>query len=161
MFRRKFLLVPIAFLALLCQRTIGAPAFGIFGGESEVGGPKRTGSVEFNASDKSYRISGGGENMWSTNDAFHFVWKKVSGAGSLTADIAFPKAGGNAHRKACLIFRQTLEPDSPYADAALHGEGLTSLQYRPSKGERTYEIQSNVSAPKRLRLEKRGKYISM
>jgi Tol biopolymer transport system component len=57
--------------------------------------------------------------------------------------------------------RQSLDPDSAYADAALHGDGLTSLQYRESKGTRTYEIQSNVSAPKRLRIEKRGKYVSM
>src|SRR5262249_16816424 len=70
-------------------------------------------------------------------------------------------AGGNAHRKACLMVRQALDPDSAYADAALHGDGLTSLQYREAKGERTYEIQSNVSAPSRLRIEKRGKYVSM
>src|SRR5205823_1775653 len=42
-----------------------------------------------------------------------------------------------------------------------HGDGLTSLQYRETKGLRTYEIQSGVSAPKRLRIEKRGKYVSM
>ena len=95
--------------------------------------------------------------MWFTNDAFHFVWKKISGDGMLDADVGFPVPGGNAHRKACLIFRQSLEADSAYADAALHGDGLTSLQYREVKGGRTYEVQSNVSSPSRLRLEKRGK----
>jgi dipeptidyl aminopeptidase/acylaminoacyl peptidase len=99
--------------------------------------------------------------MWFTNDAFHFVWKEVSGDMTLAADIAFLGTGGNAHRKACLIIRQSLDADSAYADAALHGDGLTSLQYREDKGARTYEIQSNVSAPKRLRIEKRGKYVSM
>src|SRR4029453_12532090 len=59
------------------------------------------------------------------------------------------------------IVRQDLDSDSAYADAALHGDGLTSLQYRAGKGERTYEIQSNVSGPKRLRIEKRGRYVSM
>jgi Tol biopolymer transport system component len=38
---------------------------------------------------------------------------------------------------------------------------LTSLQYRADEGERTYEIQSGVSGPKRLCIEKRGKYVSM
>ena len=48
-----------------------------------------------------------------------------------------------------------------YADAALHGDGLTSLQYREAQGALTREIQSNIKGPRRLRLEKRGKYVSM
>src|SRR5260370_1389203 len=50
----------------------------------------------------------------------------------------------------------SLDPDSAYIDAALHGDGLTSLQYREVKGERTYEIQSNISRPARIRIEKQG-----
>lgn len=99
--------------------------------------------------------------MWFTNDAFQFVWKKVSGDVTLAADISFMGAGGDPHRKACLMVRQNLEADSAYADAALHGDGLTSLQYRAAGGERTFEIQSAVSTPRRLRIEKRGRYVSM
>ena len=106
-------------------------------------------------------MKGGGSNMWFSSDAFQFVWKKVSGDVSLVADIVFRGGGGDPHRKACLIVRQSLGPDSAYADAALHGDGLTSLQYREAKGAPTREIQSNVKAPRRLRLEKRGKYVSM
>jgi TolB protein len=134
---------------------------GIFEKENDVGIILRPGSGQFDAARGVYTLSGGGENMWSTNDAFHFVWKKVSGDVSLAADIAFLGQGGDPHRKACLLVRQSLDPDSAYADAALHGDGLTSLQYRETKGARTYEIQSSASAPKRLRIEKRGKYVSM
>ena len=155
--------VALRFGLLLALGTgqLGAADLGPFEDQSEVGAPKRAGSVEYDASKGSFRVSGGGENMWFTNDSFHFVWKRVSGDTALAADIAFPRAGGNAHRKACLILRQSLDADSAYADAALHGEGLTSLQYREGKGGRTYEIQSNISGPQRLRLEKRGKYVSM
>src|SRR4029077_20462089 len=59
------------------------------------------------------------------------------------------------------MIRQTLDADSPYADAALHGNGLTSLQYREEEGAATHEIQANVSAPKRVRIEKRGVYFSL
>lgn len=59
------------------------------------------------------------------------------------------------------MIRQDLTPGSAYADAALHGDGLTSLQYRESAGSRTYEIQANVSGPRRLRIEKRGDYVSL
>ena len=117
--------------------------------------------MEFDGEHRAYTVAGGGENMWFTNDAFHFVWKKVSGDVTLAADITFPTRGGDPHRKACLLIRQSLDSDSAYADAALHGDGLTSLQYREAKGARTYEIQSGISAPTRLRIEKRGKYVSI
>jgi Tol biopolymer transport system component len=58
------------------------------------------------------------------------------------------------------MVRQSLDADSAYVDVALHGSGLTSLQYREEKGAATHEIQENVSAPKRLRIEKRGAYFS-
>src|SRR5258708_10078161 len=99
--------------------------------------------------------------MWLGNDAFQFAWKKVSGDVTLTADISFLGKGANEHRKAVLMIRQSLDADSPYADAALHGNGLTSLQYREEKGAVTHEIQANISAPARLRIEKRGAYFSL
>ncbi|HKI68052.1 MAG TPA: hypothetical protein VKA67_00570, partial [Verrucomicrobiae bacterium] len=95
----------------------------IFESQSDVGAPKHPGSATFDKSRQTYAITGGGENMWFTNDAFHFVWKKVSGDVSLAADISFLGKGGNPHRKACLIIRQSLDPDSVYADVALHGVG--------------------------------------
>jgi len=142
-------------------KTLGAATLGIFDGESDIGAPRRSGSVESRLGSSNYVVAGGGENMWFTNDAFHFVWKKVSGDLSITADVSFVGQGGNAHRKACLIFRQDLATDSAYVDAALHGDGLTSLQFREIKNTRTHEIQSNVSGPNRLRLEKRGENVSL
>ena len=136
-------------------------AVGAFEGSADIGGPKRAGSAQFDAAQKTYRVAGGGQNMWFTNDALHFVWKKISGPSSLAADIAFPETGGDPHRKACLIIRQNLDADSAYADAALHGDGLTSLQYRDAQGAMTREIQSNVKGPRRLRIERRGAYVSM
>ena len=54
------------------------------------------------------------------------------------------------------MIRQGFEPDDAYVDAARHGEGLTSLQFRETKGATTREIESNVSGPATLRIEKRG-----
>ena len=59
------------------------------------------------------------------------------------------------------MIRQSLAADSAYVDLALHGDGLTSLQFRDSKGAATHEIQANITAPGRLRIEKRGKYTLM
>jgi WD40 repeat protein len=151
------------FSLLLCLGSAHGQSgtLGNFENQSDIGATRHAGSAAFDASRRAYTVAGGGENMWFTNDAFHFVWKQVSGDVTLAADISFMGTGGNAHRKACLLARQSLEPDSAYADAALHGDGLTSLQYRETRTARTYEIQSGVSAPKRLRIERRGKYVSM
>jgi len=137
-----------------------APA-GIFESHGDVGTVLHPGSVEYDAAKHSYTIAGSGENMWFGSDAFQFVWKKMSGDVTLAADISFLGKGVNEHRKAVLMIRQSFDADSLYADAALHGSGLTSLQFREEKGATTHEIQANISAPKRLRIEKRGAYFSM
>ena len=140
---------------------IAAAPVGIFESHGDVGTVIHGGSVEYDAAKHSYTIAGSGENMWSASDAFQFVWKKMSGDVTLMADITFLGKGVNEHRKAVLMIRQSLDADSPYADVALHGSGLTSLQYREEKAAATHEIQANFSAPKRLRIEKRGAYFSM
>lgn len=139
---------------------VAVPA-GLFDGHGDVGTVLHAGSVEYDAAKLTYTIAGSGENMWVAKDAFQFAWKRVSGDVTLTADISFLGKGVNEHRKAVLMIRQSLDPDSVYADAALHGSGLTSLQYRDEKGAVTHEIQANMSAPKRLRIVKRGAYFSM
>jgi TolB protein len=163
---RHLLHIPAAacfsvFLFCIQPPLMAAEAVGIFEGHTDVGGPRRAGAAEFDLAQHTYRVTGGGKNMWFTNDALHFVWKKISGDVALAADISFQGQGIDPHRKACLLIRQNLETDSAYADAALHGDGLTSLQYREVGGAMTREIQSNIKGPARLRIEKRGKYISM
>jgi len=155
------------FLALVVFLMSAKPIFagstdlGIFSHQRDIGSVAHRGSVDFNPATGGYLIAGGGENMWFTTDAFHFVWKRMSGDFTLTADVKFVGTGGNPHRKACLLIRQSLKPGSVYADVALHGSGLTALQYRDAPGSTTHEIQSSISAPTRMRIEKRGDYISM
>jgi hypothetical protein len=145
----------------LLQAQNTPPALGLFQNHADVGTVLHPGSAQYDAAHHAYTVTGSGENLWSTTDAFHFAWKQVSGDIALTADIAFPEKGGNPHRKALLMVRQSLDADSPYADVALHGEGLTSLQFRDAKGSITREVQSNLSAPHRLRIVKRGDFIDV
>jgi TolB protein len=141
----------------------GSESLGIFEGQSDVGSVTPAGTLVYDAAEHTYTIAAAGANLWSTVDAFHFVWKKVSGDVSLTSDIDFPiKTGSpNPHRKALLMFRQSLLADGVYADAAQHGSGLTALQYRHAAGATTQDIELDISSPKRLRLEKRGDTITM
>lgn len=133
-----------------------AAQVGIFEQSQDIGSPAIPGSARLDESAKAYVLTGGGENMWFAKDDLHFLWKKVEGNSFLAADIQFPKSGGNAHRKAVLMFRQSLDPDSPYIDVAVHGDGLTSMQYREAKGGPTREIQVAATAPKGAQLVKSG-----
>jgi TolB protein len=151
-------LVLLAATGLLRAQT-AAPSLGLFQSHADVGTALRAGSAQYNPADHTYTLTGSGEDLWSPSDDFQFAWKQVSGDIALTADIAFPEKGGHPHRKAVLMIRQSLDADSPYADVALHGDGLTSLQFRETQGAATHEIQSNVSAPYRLRIEKRGDFV--
>jgi TolB protein len=134
---------------------------GLFEGHGDVGAVLHAGSASVDPGGRSYFLGGSGENMWSSRDAFHYAWKKVSGDLSLASDVTFEGKGVDPHRKACLILRQGLEADSAYVDVALHGDGLTSLQFREAAGAATHEVQANVLAPRRLKIEKRGRYVRM
>src|SRR5271157_1668989 len=151
-------LAVLAFVLWLAQPPATHAQTGMFEGHGDLGVVLHPGSVEYDAARHTYRIAGSGENLWATADAFHFVWKKMSGDGSIAADIAFPVATGEPHKKAVLMIRQSLDADSAYVDVAVHGNGLTSLQSRDEKGAATHEIQSNVGAPKRVRLTRSGAY---
>lgn len=155
----RYLVVP--FLTLLACAEIsaqsGSASLGDFEGQSDVGQTLHSGSAEYDPSSKVYTVSGSGDNMWFATDEFHFVWKKVEVQDvSLTANISILSAEGNNHRKGVLMIRQSLDTDSAYVDAARHGDGLTSLQYREVQGAVTHEIESSVSGPAKLRIEKQG-----
>jgi len=156
----KFHFVWVIFILTLVSCN-GEPDLGIFEGNSDIGNVGHAGSLVFETSDSSYAVSGGGTNMWFASDELHYVWKKVSGDISIAADIEWLGEGLDAHRKACLIIRQDLDTASVYVDAAVHGDGLTSIQYRAVKGDVTREVQSKILSPERVRIEKRGDYYSM
>ena len=148
-------------LAIMSQASGQTSELGLFSGHGDIGTVGKPGSAAFDSAKGVYVVRGGGQNMWFTNDAFHFVWKKMSGDLRLAANVHWNGTNGNPHRKACLIIRQSLDSDSAYADAVLHGNGLTSLQYRDMPGGSTREIQSDVSGPARVCIEKRGNDVSL
>ncbi len=112
---------------------------------NDVGAVKIPGSVSFDPATGVCTLTGSGTNMWGTSDEFFMVWDEVSGDFTLSADVAFEGAGVNAHRKLGLIIRESLDPQGVYADVAVHGDGLTSLQYRPSQGAETLEAVAQPS----------------
>ena len=146
------------FLALFTNCSSGG---NIFEGSGDVGDCKLEGSFRYDRSSDTYALTGAGTNMWALEDEFFMVWRKETGDFSLSARIAFEGQGVNAHRKIGLIIRESLTRDARYADVCVHGDGLTSLQYREQKGGTSKEVVAPHKAPDYIKLERIGKRIIM
>ena len=129
---------------------------GQFDNHEDIGTPKLPGAASYNDATQEYTISGAGTNMWYKGDQFHFAWKSLTGDFILRTRVEFIGKGAIAHRKAGWMIRQTLDSDSPYVDCAEHGDGLTAMQIRPSKGADTVQIPLTISNANVLQLERRG-----
>jgi TolB protein len=132
------------------------PVVGIFTDGADVGKPKLAGSTRFDPATQRYTIEGGGFNMWDARDEFQFAWKKIKGDFLVQARVKFEGAGTDPHRKIGVIIRSTLDENSPYADVAVHGDGLTSLQYRKTQGAATEQIEAPITHADVVQLERRG-----
>jgi hypothetical protein len=147
-------------LALACLAAIGgAGSLGPFESNADVGAGLEKGKVESSGPGK-YRVTGGGADMWGKADAFHFVWKKMSGNMTLTADVLLTGASAQEKRKAALMVRQSLDPGSPYADIAFHGNGEVAAQWRFAAGEATGDAVLphflDTTVPQRIRIARHG-----
>jgi dipeptidyl aminopeptidase/acylaminoacyl peptidase len=54
------------------------------------------------------------------------------------------------------MFRQSLDAGAAYAALAVHGSGLTALQFRHERGANTEDSEIDADLPKTIRIEKRG-----
>ena len=134
---------------------------GIFERQNDVGKVDNPGSATYDPENQEYTIKGSGANMWSDHDEFHFVWKRMKGDFILTTRARFIGEGVEGHRKIGWVVRSSLDSDSAHVNAAVHGDGLTSLQFRRAKGRLTEEVKSSLKAADVIQLERKGDAYTM
>lgn len=158
----KCKLPAILFFVFFLSQIINAQtSVGIFENQCDVGNIHLPGNAVYQARPQYYTVEGSGANIWGRHDGFHFVWRKISGDFILRCSVSFEGKGVEEHRKIGWMVRSSLDSDAAYADVAVHGNGLTSLQYRRSKGDTTQEIKSVVVAPETIELERKGNTYTM
>jgi len=128
----------------------------IFARSTDIGDCALAGSTVFDKPRGQYTISGSGANMWGVIDAFQYAWTEHQGDFTLVTDIAFEGKGVNAHRKIGIRVSESLDPNAACIYIAIHGDGLTALQYREKKGEITKSSVSENKAPTRIQLTRKG-----
>jgi len=149
-------------LTSLLAVTAGAQTakLGIFSNSDDVGAPALKGSTEFDAGQ--YKITGSGADIWGKADQFHYLWREMTGNFTFTATAKF-LTEGNAHRKAVLMLRKSLDADAPFVQLAMHGDGMASVQFRNTKGDTVNTVDFGVDGPGawQLRLQRQGSTITM
>ena len=134
----------------------GSKSVGQFAHHGDIGAVKQAGSVTYNAEDQSYVISGSGTNMWATEDELHYLWNKIQGDFIVRARVSFIGKGVDPHRKIGWNVRTSLDTNSPNIHATVHGDGLTSLQFREKVGGETGQHILNLTDTEVIQLERRG-----
>ena len=129
---------------------------GIFENSADIGEPKQPGSVFYDYENQEYTLTGSGINVWADSDQFKYLYKSIQGDFILRAHVKFVGDGIDPHRKIGWIVRNDLRGNSPHVNASIHGDGLTSLQYRKQIGGITEEVTSTDKAPDVVQLERRG-----
>jgi len=132
---------------------------GIFDAQADIGHVRKSWSASYDPRFQLYLIAGSGQNMWADRDDFHFVWKRMTGNFILSTRARFTGKGVEAHRKIGWTIRPSLETNAAHVTAALHGDGLASLQFRRATGGTTEEVKSRDSLPNAdavIQLERRG-----
>ncbi|MEJ8818698.1 TolB family protein [Lacibacter sp. H407] len=140
------------------SNVISIGAFDVF---TDVGSPKIAGSASYHVPSQTYRLSGSGSNIWAGRDSFSFVSKKMNGDFILQTQVKFIGAGNELHRKTGLMIRSSLATNSPVVVCTVHGDGLTSLQYRTTPVGTMKEIKMTINAPDVIQLEKKGTTYTM
>ena len=148
----------LGMLALRASAATPAPSsLGIFEADQDVGTLLHPGSARDHAAANSYTIGGSGENMWFGMTTFTSSGKRSPATFALHADIAFVGSGGNPHRKAVLMIRQTL--DAHHLRRHRRPRCRPHLTPVPRRRRREH-ARSPVQRlrPQTVRLEKRGDY---
>ena len=133
---------------------------GEFAQHGDIGDPTLRGNTSYDASAQTYHMSAAGTNLWGGEDEFQFAWNHIEGDFILRTRFEFLGEGVDAHRKAGWMVRSDLDTGSTYADACVHGDGLTSLQFRREKNGETDQLKVedllNGTYPDVIQFERRG-----
>jgi len=124
-----------------------------------IGQPGSTGSFTEGPAG-TYTLTGSGTDIWDVgtagdyHDEFHFAYKTLTGAGSITARIVSVEHT-NDWAKAGVMIRETLDGGSKHAFACITPSNGVASQGRLDTGGASFNFnQSGITAPHWVRLER-------
>ena len=123
----------------------------------DIGAPALAGLVGYN--NGVFSVTAGGTDIWNFEDQFHFVYKSLTGDGTLTAKVNSMSGSevASVWSKSGLMMRTSLDASSANVlVAATSGRGIT-FQWRPAASERSQYVDVNsIKTPYWIRLNRSG-----
>ncbi len=93
-----------------------------------------------------WTVQGGGGDIWSTSDQFHFVSQPASGDGTISTSIT-AQQNSNAWAKAGVMMRGSSDPAAPYyAVLVTPGNGV-AVQWRATQGGSSSSVAAAGTVP--------------
>ena len=121
----------------------------------DIGNVGKTGS--FIQADNTLLVKGSGADIWYSSDSFQYVYKTLSGDGSITVKVESMQNTA-PWAKAGIMIRETLDANSRQVITFMSPNNGIALQGRSSTGGSTtgFAEESGLTAPYWLRLERVG-----
>ncbi len=156
----------LALTLFLCTSIIAQQnPIGVFQNHGDIGNPKIKGSTAYDETIQSYQLKAAGYNVWFNRDEFHYVYSKMKGDFILTANVKLLGQGKENHRKIGWMVRASDQDNAAHISAVVHGDGLTSLQWRRLQGAYMRDPQDQLVSikqnPQIIQLERQGKVFIM
>ena len=126
------------------------------------------GSSVYTDANQSYTVTGSGADIWGTADAFQYVYKTLTGDGSMVARVTNIGPGANTWAKGGVMIRQSLNANSmnAYMPLSANTDGTAgngaSWQWRPTDGGSSSNAAAlaKVAPPYWVKVERKGNAFS-
>jgi len=103
-----------------------------------------------------YTVTAGGTDIWGESDQFHFVYKQISGIGSIAAKVV-SVSNTDPWAKAGVMIRQTLDPGSIHAMMVVSPLNGVAFQRRVTEGAASEgDTQTGLKPPYWVRVSRSG-----
>jgi hypothetical protein len=102
-----------------------------------------------------FTMTGSGADIWGQSDQFHYAFRTLNGAGSISARVQ-SMTNTNSSAKAAVMIRETLDADSRYSLVAVTPGSGVIAEYRSETGENAQQeaSQTGITAPYWVKIER-------
>lgn len=128
---------------------------------ADVGSTGNLGAAGYDVATGTFTVAGSGADVWSTADAFRFVWQTLTGDGSIVARV-IQNQNTNAWSKVGVGIRETLAAGSRHVAMVTSATNGPQLVSRTSTGGSSSAVNGTAAAftPTWVRLVRTGNVIA-
>ena len=122
------------------------------------GQPAAVGSVSFDPASQIYTLNGSGTDIGGTSDEFHYAFKQLTGAGSITVKVE-SLTDTHSWARAGVMIRDTLDAGSPHAMVVVTPNGRVAFGFRELASQESYSTHTatgTITGPHWVRLTRSG-----